>query len=266
MSNPPLSRRSPGALLLIVFAVILCGGDSSRADEMPRPPCAGEPFPPYPEVENSPAVRGWDRADPGNDWTPPACTGWTDAGFTTLVATAARFRHSSGAEGLVRRIGGISGYAGVQYWSTTHGRWQTLILDADALSGPQGDRSREDFSPGEMMEGKVLYYRQEDNLTGEAVYRMRIRTATDDRVVFDTENVSVVRYLWMTVFHPGDLQTITFLDRESKDVWRYYGLLRTRKGSSVLVAGNKASSINRAVAYYRFLAGIPTAQEPPAAP
>jgi hypothetical protein len=61
------------------------------------------------------------------------------------------------------------------------------------------------------------------------------------------------------------MQSICFLDRESKDVWRYYNLTRMPKQASVLTMGHDASFINRAVALYRYLAGIPADQEPPAA-
>ena len=117
-----------------------------------------------------------------------------------------------------------------------------------------------------MTEGKSLYYQQEDNLSGKAIYRMRIRSALPDRLVFDTENTGAVRYLLMPIFRPGGMQSITFLDRESQDVWRYYSIMRTGKNASLLTAGYEASSINRAVAFYRYLAGIPTDKEPPASP
>ena len=266
MLNTPLFRRLSWVAPLIVFAAILCGESSSRADTAPQPPCGSATFPPYPGLENSPAVRSWDRAESGRDWIPPACTGWAESGFTTLVVTAARFRHVSGAEDLLRRIGAISGYTAIRYWSTSHKRWQPLILDAYALSEATGDRRREDFSPGEMAEGRSLYFQQEDNLSGKAIYRMRIREASPERLVFETENLGVMRYLRMPIFPPGGMQTITFLDRESQDVWRYYSIMRTSRNASPLTLGNEASSINRAVAYYRHLAGIPTDREPPASP
>jgi len=255
-----------GVVALAVFATILSGAVSSRADTAPQPPCGSATFPPYPGLENSPAVRSWDRAGSGRDWKPPACTGWTDPGFTTLVVTVARFRHASGVEGLLRRIGAISGHAGMRYWSTSHKRWQTLIVDAYALSEAAGDRRRGDFSPGEMEEGRSLYFQQEDNLAGKATYRMRIRSASPDRLVFDTENTGTMRYFLMTMFRPGGMQSITFLDRESQDVWRYYGITRTGRNANLVTAGYEASSINRAVAFYRYLAGIPTDREPPASP
>ncbi|MFZ2224734.1 MAG: DUF6675 family protein [Candidatus Deferrimicrobium sp.] len=248
------------------MAAILCGEGSSRADAGPQPPCKSATFPPYPDLENSPAVRAWDPAGSGRDWTPPACTGWTESGFTTLVAVAARFRHASGIEGLLRRIGAISGHTGIRYWSTTRKRWQILIINSHALSDANGERRRDDFSPGEMTEGKNLYFQQEDNLVGKAIYRMRILIASPDRLVFDTENTGAMRYLLLPMFPPGGMQSITFLDRESQDVWRYYSITRTSRNASLLIAGNEASSINRAVAFYRYLAGIPTDKEPPAAP
>ena len=76
--------------------------------------------------------------------------------------------------------------------------------------------------------------------------------------LFDTTRIQ-------RIFHPGDLQSMYFLDRESDNVWRYYSIVRTGKNASGLIAGNESSSANRAVAFYRHLVGIPTAQEPPGA-
>ena len=75
-----------------------------------------------------------------------------------------------------------------------------------------------------------------------------------------------MRYMFLTLFNPGEMQSVYFLDRESDDVWRYYSLVRTGRNASRLATGHESSSINRAVAFYRFLAGIPADQEPPAAP
>jgi hypothetical protein len=188
-------------------------------------------------------------------------------GFSTLVTTAARFRYTAGAEGLLRRIGAISDLAGMRYWSTTHQHWQTLIVEAHALTGPQPVRRRQDFSSDEMQEGKVLYLEQVDNLSGAATYRMHMAEVSADRLVFDVENVSVMRYFFVTLFSPGEMQSIYFLDRESDSVWRYYGIARIGRNASRLATGpgHVSSSINRAIAFYRSLAGIPTDQEPPAA-
>ncbi len=261
-----ICRRLSRAAALVIVAAILGGDSLGSVTTGPQPPCDGASFPPYPDLEHSPTVIAWDRAESGADWTPPPCTGWTEPGFTTLVATAGRFRQADGVDGVLRRIGAISELAGIRYWSTTRKRWRTLIVGARALSDPAGDGPREDFSPAEMTEGRSLYFEQKDNLSGKAIYRMRIRTVTADRLVIDTENISTVRYFLVPVFRPGGIQSVTFLDREPQDVWRYYSVTRTGKAANPLIAGYEASAINRAVAYYRHLAGIPTDEEPPAAP
>jgi len=166
---------------------------------------------------------------------------------------------------LLRHIGAVSELAGMRYWSTTRKQWQTLIVDAYALTDRQPSQRRGDFTPDEMKEGKVLYFEQVDNLSGKAIYRMQVAEASADRVVFDVENVSTMRYLFIPILHPGDMQSTYFLDRESDNVWRFYSIVRTGKGANRLIAGNESSAVNRAVAFYRHLVGIPTGQEPPAA-
>jgi len=231
----------------------------------PQPPCGKEPVPPYPGVNDSPITKFWSESVFGHDWKPPACTGWAEPGFSTLTTMVARFRYTSGAEGLLRRIGAISGLEGMRYWSTTHQQWQTLIVNAYASTGSQQSQRREDFTPDEMKEGRVLYFEQADNLSGKALYQMRMAEVSANRLVFAVENVSIMRYLFVTLFHPGEMQSIYFLDREGDDVWQYYSMVRTGRNASRLAAGHESSSINRAVAFYRSLVGIPTDQEPPAA-
>jgi hypothetical protein len=231
----------------------------------PQPPCGKKSIPDYPGLDEPAIVKSWSASDFSGDWRPPACTGWVAVGFTTLVTTVARFRHVTEAEGLLRRIGAISELAGVRYWSTTHKRWQTLIVDAYSLTTLRPDKRRDDFQPDEMKEGNVLYFEQVDNLSGKAIYRMHIAEASAYRLVIDVENVSTMRYLFIPIFHPGETQSICFLDRESDNVWRYYSIVRTGKSANRLIAGNESSAVNRAVAFYRHLVGIPTDQEPPAA-
>jgi hypothetical protein len=253
-------------MIRFVFTAMLLCQAHGYAQLRPQPPCGADPVPPYPGLDSSPTVKFWSESDFGHDWKPFACTSWAEAGFSTLITTVARFRYPSGAEGLLRHIGAISELAGMRYWSTTHQRWQTLIVSANAVTGPQpGNSRRQDFTPDEMKEGKALYFEQVDNLSGKAVYRMHIAEASADRIVFDVQNVSVMRYFFVTLFHPGEMQSVYYLDRESDNIWRYYSIARTGRNASRLATGHAPSSINRAVAFYRSLVGIPTDQEPPAA-
>ena len=245
--------------LLLLFGQV-CYGQSG-----PQPPCGSPPVPVWPAVDAPATVQAWSRLEFGHDWTPPVCTGWTGAGFSTLVITTARFRRAPDAESLLRHIGAISELAGVRYWSATHRQWKTLIVDAWALSGPRNATRRGDFAAGELRPGAVLYFQQTDNLSGRAIYRMHIAEASAERIVFDVENVTTMRYLLIPVFHPGEMQSAYFLDRETDSVWRFYGMLRTSRNANGLIAANQPSAINRAQALYRSLVGIPTSQEPPAA-
>ena len=94
---------------------------------------------------------------------------------------------------------------------------------------------------------------------------MHIAEVSADRLIFDVENVSTIRYLFVPVVHPGEMQSVYFLDREPDNVWRYYSIMRIGQNANRLIAGNESSTINRAVAFYRHIVGIPTGQEPPAA-
>jgi hypothetical protein len=232
---------------------------SALADSGPQPPCGSEVSPAYPEVDQPPVVKTWENSQ---DWQPPKCTNWEEPGYSSLVVTSARFRYPAGRDALLRRIGAISALKGLQYWSTTHQEWRTLIVDAFALSG---DKRRNDFEPAELAEGRRVFFEQEDSLSGKGTYELRIITASPGRLVFDTRNVNTMRFLMVPIFHPGEVQSICFLDYESKDIWRYYNLARIGKDASSLTTGHAASSINRAVAFYRHLAEIPADQEPPAA-
>src|ERR1700690_1087404 len=249
----------------VLFIALLLSQAHGYAQTGPRPPCGDGPVPFYPAIGSPPVIKSWSEPEFAHDWTPPACTGWSAPGFATLITTAARFRYASGAQGLLGRVGAISERTGMRYWSTTHQRWQTLVVSAEASAGPDPGHRRQDFTPEEMTPGKTLYFEQVDNLTGAASYRMRIDESSADRLVFDVENVSSMHYLLATLFRPGEMQSIYGLDREADDVWRYYSISRIGRNASRLAAGHASSSINRAVALYRFLAGIPTDQEPPAA-
>jgi hypothetical protein len=138
------------------------------------------------------------------------------------------------------------------------------VLDAYALTGPNG-QSRGDFTSDEMREGAIFYFEQVDNNSGKAVYRMHVAEARSDRIVVDIENVSTIKYLFVSMFHPGELQSVYFLDRESDAVWHYYSIARAGRSSNHLIPVNQSSAINRTVAFYRHIVGIPTDQEPPAA-
>src|SRR5258708_3221270 len=116
--------------------ILLCQTHAA-AQSRPIPPCGQEPFPAYPSATDKPIATFWSPTPLGRDWKPPACTGWTGEGFSTLVTTVARFHGPAETEDMLRRIGAISQLTGMRYWSTTHQSWKTLIVDAHVLTAPQ---------------------------------------------------------------------------------------------------------------------------------
>src|SRR5579863_3443347 len=220
-----------------------------------QPPCSGQVSPPYPDLDQPAMIKAWSSADLGTEWKPPTCLGWDTSGYTTLVTTVATFRNPTEGAGLLHIFAAISEWKGLRYWSVTHKQWRTLITDACALTASQNGQHRADFSPDEMKERNVLYFEQDNSLTGKAIYRMQIAKASDDHIAIEIENVGSIRYLLVPLLHSGDLQSIYFLDRESGDTWRYYSIVRTGKSANRLIGGNDSSAINRAVAVYRHLVG-----------
>jgi hypothetical protein len=234
-------------------------------DEGPRLPCGAAPLPAYAEPGQPPAVQAW-RGRMARDWQPPACTGWTGAGFDILVSVAGSFRHEGEIDDLLARIGAISAKNQVRYWSTTEKEWKPLVTEAFALSGPDPAQRRADFAAAQFVKGQTLHYAQSDNRSsGKTVYRERVLWSDRERLGMVSENISPVKMTVITLFDAGGMQQAYFLERRAPGMWNFYSLTRTRMASSFMPTGGDASYINRAVAFYRLVAGIPTDKEPPAA-
>jgi hypothetical protein len=200
-------------------------------------------------------------------WKPPDCSGWAPSSHSKLIlALAGSFHFDGTADELVSRIGAISTLRGVRYWSVTDKIWRPLVIDASALSRPDSRSRRSDFQTAEMTEGSELYYWENDSRSGKIVHRMTVRERSPVRVVIATENMTPVRFSFVTLFAPGALHWVEFVELVSPGVWGVYLLTQTGEGMSAFTGGDEASYVNRAVAIYRHLARIPTDQEPPAAP
>lgn len=241
------------ALILILVAPL----ETGLAAQGPSPPCGAMPQPPYPGAGEPERSGTWTRSDLGDNWTPPPCTGWNGTDFRLIVAVSARLGDRMSMSTAISRFGEISGLVGIRYWSATEHRWSELVTSATAVEGPAGKRARADFSPRELLSRKPVYFSQTDNRSsGDIVYRMRVLEATPDRLVVAIENVTSIRLLLLTLFPPESVQTVDFLERQSDGSWGYYSLLRTRASSSFLTGGFQSSYVNRAVAFYRHIAGI----------
>lgn len=251
------------AIALVVLPVL----STAAHDLGPVPPCGADVSPLFSTPEESPAIASWRAADLNRiRWVPPACTGWSaSSGSRLVVAIAASFRFEGDLQSLLERAGSISALRNARYWSTTEQAWRPLALDAAALSDSDPKTQRPDFAASELTRGSQHYYWIIDNRSGSVVYRLRVLERDEHRVVLARENASPLRAFATTLFEPGMLQTVEFIERRS-DVWTFYLLMRIDRRASVFASGHEASSVNRAIALYRHLAGIRTDRDPPAAP
>ncbi len=170
-------------------------------------------------------------------------------------------------DAVLTAFGKISSLTGLSYWSVTDQRWEALITAATALD-PTSRRPRVDFTPSEFREGHDLIFAQRENrLAADIVYRLRPVEVTPRRVVIQAENVTGAQRFLMTAIAPGDLQLVYFFDAAPEPGrWKVYILTRVGTGGSILSALiSESSYINRAVAFYRHVAAIPSDMDPPAA-
>lgn len=235
--------------------------------QAPMPPCSGPPNPAYAAQDAPLNVTVWTTSELSEPWTPPSCIGWTAKQVAIVVAAAGRFHHTGSTTLLLQRLAAVSDLATIRYWSVSRRQWHHLIDQAFALRTREQQSRRMNFSLHELRPDNALYFWQDSSSRAETgVRRLQIRTRQADRLAFEVENVSPVRLLFVTLFKPGDLQARYIITQESADTWRYYSLFRASGSSNPLVAFYKRSTINRTVAMFRYLAGIPTDREPPAAP
>lgn len=258
------NRQVAVRLLFAVFAVAmpLPAGASG-----PQPPCSLTAVPAFPPAGSPPRIATWNESElKQGQWQPAACTGWPAMSSSRLVvAVVGSVRLDGSIDRLLARIAAISKLRDIQYWSTTDKSWRPLAYDASALTGPDAKDRRADFSVAELNKGAQLYYWENDSRSGEIVYRLQVRERTTERAVIASENATAVRRFLMTLFPPGTLQSVVFVQRLSVHNWGIYILSRIGNEASLLAEGHEASYINRAVALYRQIAGIRTNAEPPAA-
>jgi hypothetical protein len=248
----------------VLTSLLLIAATAAQAAG-PLPPCAASPQPGYPEPNATPVFSIWHETDlkQGN-WQPSACTGWANPSRTKLaIAFAGTFRAAS-MEAILSRLGAMSAMRAVKYWSTTDSKWRPLANDAFALTNADAKSRRADLAPAEFKKGETLYYWMDDTRFGAVTYRATVLDSSGDLAVIKSENVTPIRQFVFTIFEPGALQSVIFLQRLQPGVFGVYILTRTSDGASLLSNWHDSSYVNRSMALYRQLAGIRTDQEPPA--
>jgi hypothetical protein len=261
-----LCHLSVDRLGVLLVLLMLVWPAFARSDNDPSAPCGTGTPATYPAAANPPNARTWRASEISPDWIPATCIEWASQRFTVLTALAGYFAFDGGADDLLARFGAQSTWRGIKYWSATNHRWTIFVTDAAAVDSIDHKQRRKDFSLLDLKAGEDLYFTQTDNRSsGAVIYRMRVTGIETDRFTVTIENVSAISSFVFVLFDVGDLKSTYIFERRSPTEWGYYSLSGAREGAMVI--GNRQSSyLNRAMAIYRHLAGIPTDQEPPLAP
>ena len=238
----------------VVLLVVVLAEDAAGAAEGPRPPCDAASLPAYALPNMTPTVQIWHTAELRDlGWVPPPCLRW-DGPTDLVVAVAGSFRSTANADELLGRLGAISAYPSIRYWSASSKAWRPIAERAWAVDDPRRGRPRADFTAADLSASSPLYYAEEDSRTGTVIYRMQSMSSTPNRAVLAIENASSIRFYFLRLFDPGALQTVFFLERLSPVTWGLYEVTRTGTGASIFAGGHEESYVNRAVAVFWYLA------------
>ncbi|MSP20565.1 MAG: hypothetical protein EXQ93_03370 [Alphaproteobacteria bacterium] len=252
-------RRAGLSAACCAVAAVAIAGDPMAAIQIPVP-CAGE-SPAYPAVDQPADIRVVYYDALGPKWAPAPCTGWKESNVAFLITTAGRFHHAGSIEEIAARLGTISSYHDILYWSHSRQAWRPIMPEAFALAGPDPASKRGNFTAAEMLDGAPRYFWQ--SASGKFAYRLQVMRHDDRSMVIEMENVTGLQMLLLPVFRPGDARMQYYVGKESGDVWHYYSMIAVSGPFSSLLRSGEESFVNRAGAIYRYFAGIPTDQEPP---
>ena len=241
---------------LITIAIFLAKpGHTQSIIQEPRVPCIGEVNPPFPYVGHSLVTRIW-RQDQIPNWVPPFCLDWKARPFDFLLAIAGSFRTREDIATIARRVVSFSTLTNVRYWSITNQEWRELFSEAGTLSKPNLQSRRNDFTDVDVQAGAQLHYFQDENtLLGPVVFRMKIHDRTFDQLVFSIVNISPFQVAVLDVVKTGRFEQFYFIRKGRGDTWTYYSLVRTQLNHAFL-SPSPSSSLNRASAYFRHIAGL----------
>lgn len=252
---------------LSLLLPLLAGAPAIAAAAGPVPPCAGAPRPAWPAPGAPPAVKVWHPEDL-RGWRVPACSGLAVPTGAVLVAISGSFREPGGLGAVLARMGAVSRQRAVLAWDAGRQAWRPMLEDATALTGPDAGARRADFAPAEFRPGARLHFLYDDaEPVGPMVYETLVRAADAGGLALVSRNLDPARLMGFTVADPGDITSQVTVHREAGpgDLMRYYALAAVKLSPMAAAMTPDDAHINRAVATFRYVAGIPTDTEPPAA-
>jgi hypothetical protein len=245
------ARRAAAAALLLAAA---CPSFAQPQVGL-SPPCALPDWPPSAIAGAPPTVATWTLARLPREWVPQLCVGWDVRRFSSFAAVVGTFQ-APGIEAVLDRIGAISSYKGMRYWSVSDRRLEPLVTDAFSVESSGPSNRRADFTSNEMQVDRDLFFVEHDNRSSEPViYRIRVLERSADHFVADIANANKVRALLMTLFEPGDLRTSLFIYGSADGTWTCYALSGFHPTGLAALLDKHKSYVNRLIALYGHIAG-----------
>ena len=249
-------------LILSIYCVLTCFSATIHAADL-SPPCTGKVHPAASAIGEPLAVNVWYSGEFANAWEAPACMNWQHAPFTILLAASGNFEFGGTSVTLAAKIGRISAFNTILYWSVTKQRWQPLIKHATALTSLHREATRSDFSIEELTQGSSYLFRQKENTpAGEISYQATILELSERKLRVNTFNPEPVRRLFKEWIGMGEYQSYYEFTQLDENRWHYFYALSSNAVSWLPVQKYENSYKNRAVALFRHFAGIATDLEP----
>jgi hypothetical protein len=258
----PPWRPTVACLILLGLAT---GGAAAADRPAPVPPCADGARVPSTRAGTDPVVTVWHEPALPENWQLASCSGLAPAPDAVLIEISGRFRHDGDALSLLARLGAVSTHTEIVYWDVGSSQWHQLLPEAAALAGPDLQARRADFTLDEMQPGarlNMLY--DDDEEPGPVVFETEIREAGPDGFVTLMRNVTPMTLMGFSIAEPGGISSMLSIKRVAPGEFDYYGLTAVALASMAAALTSDSDHVNRAVASYRFLAGIPGDRDPPA--
>ena len=252
---------------IALMSIFIIQSVSPASATVPAPPCSDlEPIvPAFAAIDEPPTILLETDKVLLNEWVPPDCLGWESRPTDLLVALAARSR-ADDIDALLARFARVSSLTEVDYWSITRQNWRRMFDAASALSEPKDSAIRADFATTDFVTGATLFVLHDDNdPVGPIVHEVNIKEVSEKRLVIATRNVAPGKVFGINVLEPNGLENITIIEHEKDDIWRYYTISRLQANIPNWLLPPDAAYVNRVVALYRHLSGVPTNGKPPIA-
>lgn len=256
------------ACLVILLSGLLASAGATAASSapLPRPPCDGTSIPAFPESLHAPRIEVWLDHRKLKAWQPASCLGWTTKPATVLIAIAGRFEQAGTVHELLARLAAVSTHTSILYWSASRQKWRPLLEQSYALSAPDPSARRQDFTLDELKTGdQVLVLEDENGLAREVIQQFSIIHRDAEKLIVGATNLTSSTMLLATLFEAGGSDMQLWVEHEAGEIWTYYSLTRLSGSPLLAKPALERSYMNRAAAFFHFLAATPEELQSPAA-